>query len=92
MWRSAVKQPLVDPMRIRLPRGRVLEGEMLPDFEKERERVEGMMTRKPGTGGGERQPDELGCFRAAASPLKARLCLTSQTLIQVDGRRRSDRS
>jgi hypothetical protein len=36
----------VDPMRIRLPRGRVLEGLMLAGFEKERERVEGMMNRK----------------------------------------------
>jgi hypothetical protein len=35
-------------MRIRLPRGRVLEGPMLAGFEKERERVEGMMSRKPG--------------------------------------------
>jgi hypothetical protein len=36
------------PMRIRLPRGRVLEGPMLAGFEKERERVEGMMNRKGG--------------------------------------------
>ena len=35
----------VDPMRIRLPRGRVLEGPILR-FEKERERLEGMMARK----------------------------------------------
>jgi murein DD-endopeptidase MepM/ murein hydrolase activator NlpD len=36
----------VDPMRIRLPRGRVLEGPMLAGFEKERDRVEGRMQRK----------------------------------------------
>jgi hypothetical protein len=36
-------------MRIRLPRGRVLEGPMLANFEKERERVEVMMNRKPGS-------------------------------------------
>jgi hypothetical protein len=37
-------------MRIRLPRGRVLEGPMLASFEKERDRVESMMQRKgPGS-------------------------------------------
>jgi murein DD-endopeptidase MepM/ murein hydrolase activator NlpD len=38
----------VDPMRIRLPRGRVLEGPILAGFERERDRVEGMMQRKGG--------------------------------------------
>ncbi|MBI3702416.1 MAG: M23 family metallopeptidase [Rhizobiales bacterium] len=37
----------VDPMRIKLPRGRVLEGGMLADFEQERERLDGIMARKP---------------------------------------------
>jgi murein DD-endopeptidase MepM/ murein hydrolase activator NlpD len=37
----------VDPMRIRLPRGRVLDGPVLAEFEKERERLDGMMTRAP---------------------------------------------
>jgi len=37
----------VDPMRIKLPRGRVLEGPMLAGFEKERERLDGIMARKP---------------------------------------------
>ena len=41
----------VDPMRIRLPRGRVLEGPILAGFEKERDRVEGMMQRKAGRAG-----------------------------------------
>jgi len=45
---SAVNGRFVDPMRISLPRGRVLKGPVLAGFEKERERVEGMMTRKPG--------------------------------------------
>jgi len=36
----------VDPMRIRLPRGRVLDGPVLANFEKERDRFEGMMNRK----------------------------------------------
>ena len=35
----------VDPMRIRLPRGRVLEGQLLAGFEKERDRLDTMMTR-----------------------------------------------
>jgi hypothetical protein len=35
-------------MRIRLPRGRVLQGPMLAGFEKERERIEGIMSRKAG--------------------------------------------
>jgi len=38
----------VDPMRVKLPRGRSLEGPVMAGFEKERDRVEGMMTRKPG--------------------------------------------
>ncbi|HEX5508371.1 MAG TPA: M23 family metallopeptidase, partial [Pseudolabrys sp.] len=37
----------VDPMRIKLPRGRVLEGQMLATFEQERERIDGIMARKP---------------------------------------------
>ena len=47
-YEIVVNGRFVDPMRIRLPRGRVLEGPMLAGFEKERERVEGMMNRKPG--------------------------------------------
>ena len=35
----------VDPMRIRLPRGRVLAGPVLTDFDQERERLDRMMTR-----------------------------------------------
>ena len=35
----------VDPMRIRLPRGRVLEGTLLAGFEQERDRLDNMMTR-----------------------------------------------
>jgi murein DD-endopeptidase MepM/ murein hydrolase activator NlpD len=37
----------VDPMRIRLPRGRVLEGKLLASFEQERARLDGIMARKP---------------------------------------------
>jgi hypothetical protein len=35
----------VDPMRIRLPRGRVLEGPVLGNFHQERERLDTIMTR-----------------------------------------------
>jgi murein DD-endopeptidase MepM/ murein hydrolase activator NlpD len=37
----------VDPMRIKLPRGRELQGPMMASFEKERERLDGIMARKP---------------------------------------------
>jgi murein DD-endopeptidase MepM/ murein hydrolase activator NlpD len=45
-YEIVVNGRFVDPMRIRLPRGRVLEGTMLANFEKERDRLEGMMNRK----------------------------------------------
>ncbi len=35
----------VDPMRIKLPRGRVLEGQTLANFERERERLDGLFNR-----------------------------------------------
>jgi murein DD-endopeptidase MepM/ murein hydrolase activator NlpD len=35
----------VDPMKIRLPRGRVLEGALLAGFDQERTRLDAMMTR-----------------------------------------------
>ena len=37
----------VDPMRIKLPRGRELQGPILTAFDKERERIDGMIARKP---------------------------------------------
>ncbi|MGH6725515.1 MAG: M23 family metallopeptidase, partial [Pseudolabrys sp.] len=37
----------VDPMRIKLPRGRVLDGPILTAFEQERGRLDGIMARKP---------------------------------------------
>jgi murein DD-endopeptidase MepM/ murein hydrolase activator NlpD len=37
----------VDPMRIKLPRGRALDGSMLAAFEKERDRLDGMMAQPP---------------------------------------------
>jgi murein DD-endopeptidase MepM/ murein hydrolase activator NlpD len=36
----------VDPMRIKLPRGRVLEGPLLTTFERERDRLDNMMSRR----------------------------------------------
>ena len=35
----------VDPLRVKLPRGRVLEGPLMTGFDKERERVDGIITR-----------------------------------------------
>jgi hypothetical protein len=37
----------VDPMRVKLPRGRSLEGPMLASFEQERDRLNGMMSKGP---------------------------------------------
>jgi hypothetical protein len=37
-------------MRIRLPRGRVLEGPILAQFDRERERIETIMSRKTTAG------------------------------------------
>jgi len=45
----------VDPMRIKLPRGRSLEGPVLSGFEKERDRLDGMMS-----GRGARMSDASG--------------------------------
>jgi len=36
----------VDPMRIKLPRGRSLDGPLLASFEKERDRLDTMMTNR----------------------------------------------
>src|SRR3954468_18645692 len=38
----------VDPLRVKLPRGRSLEGPMLASFEKERDRLDGMMSGRAG--------------------------------------------
>jgi murein DD-endopeptidase MepM/ murein hydrolase activator NlpD len=38
----------VDPMRIKLPRGRELDGPVLNEFERERARVDGILDRSPG--------------------------------------------
>jgi len=38
----------VDPMRIKLPRGRSLEGQLMAGFEKERDRLDGMMSGRGG--------------------------------------------
>ncbi len=37
----------VDPLRIRLPRGRVLQGEYLASFERERERIDALLDNQP---------------------------------------------
>jgi murein DD-endopeptidase MepM/ murein hydrolase activator NlpD len=40
----------VDPLRVKLPRGRSLEGPMMANFEKERDRIDAMMTGRNGAG------------------------------------------
>jgi hypothetical protein len=45
-----VNSHFVDPMRIKLPRGRVLDGPLLAGFEHERERIDGIMTRTQNRG------------------------------------------
>jgi len=52
----------VDPMRIKLPRGRSLEGPLMAGFEKERDRLDTMMNNRSGTA---RVSDAAG---ASASP------------------------
>jgi hypothetical protein len=47
----------VDPMRIKLPRGRSLEGPVMAGFEKERDRLDAMMA---GRGNGARISDATG--------------------------------
>ncbi|HVV39926.1 MAG TPA: M23 family metallopeptidase [Nitrobacter sp.] len=47
----------VDPMRVKLPRGRSLEGPILASFEKERDRINAMMNNR---GGGARVSDAAG--------------------------------
>jgi murein DD-endopeptidase MepM/ murein hydrolase activator NlpD len=47
----------VDPMRIKLPRGRVLEGPVLAGFEKERERIDGIMARTQNRGPAQRSAE-----------------------------------
>jgi murein DD-endopeptidase MepM/ murein hydrolase activator NlpD len=42
-----VNDRFVDPMRIKLPRGRVLDGIALSSFERDREQLDSMMTRTP---------------------------------------------
>jgi hypothetical protein len=37
----------VDPMRIKLPRGRELDGAMLASFDQERDRLDNIMARRP---------------------------------------------
>ncbi len=42
-----INDRFVDPMRIKLPRGRELRGKILAAFDKERQRVDGILARKP---------------------------------------------
>ena len=54
----------VDPLRVRLPRGRVLQGDLLAGFEKERERIDTLLGSPAPAGQGRlRGADELSGFR-----------------------------
>ena len=56
-----VNNRLVDPMRIKLPRGRVLEGAMLAAFERERDKVDKMMSQPTNAAqAGQRNADASG--------------------------------
>ena len=54
----------VDPMRIKLPRGRSLEGPVMASFEKERDRLDGMMSNR---GNAARVSDATGSTPTTAS-------------------------
>ncbi len=43
-----INSRFVDPMSVKLPRGRVLEGRELASFDQERDRVDGIMAQRPG--------------------------------------------
>ena len=59
----------VDPMRIKLPRGRELQGPILNAFEQERERLDGIMARKPARVASSARGDEI---TNTARPAEAR--------------------
>ncbi|XIA65158.1 peptidoglycan DD-metalloendopeptidase family protein [Bradyrhizobium sp. TZ2] len=52
----------VDPMRVKLPRGRSLEGPLMASFEKERDRLDGQMSNR---GNGARVSDAAGTVPSA---------------------------
>ena len=45
-YEMLVNGRFVDPMRIKLPRGRSLDGGLLTSFEKERDRLDGMINNR----------------------------------------------
>jgi hypothetical protein len=53
----------VDPMRVKLPRGRSLEGQVFTSFEKERDRLDAQMNNR---GNAARVSDAAGTAGAAA--------------------------
>jgi murein DD-endopeptidase MepM/ murein hydrolase activator NlpD len=42
-----INSRFVDPMKVKLPRGRVLDGPALASFDSERSRLDGMMSQSP---------------------------------------------
>jgi murein DD-endopeptidase MepM/ murein hydrolase activator NlpD len=56
----------VDPMRIRLPRGRSLDGPLLAGFEQERDRVESLMNTRPGARVADQSPSQKTASKTAS--------------------------
>ena len=55
----------VDPMRIKLPRGRSLDGPLMAGFEKERDRLDAMMNNRAARRGYPMPPARPACGRSA---------------------------
>ena len=88
----------VDPMRIRLPRGRVLENNLLAGFEKERDRLDAMMARVPSSArGAESRPrpapaaERRQAASFTASPLKVSPLLPAEIFTLSPSLTRPDR-
>ena len=64
----------VDPMRIKLPRGRSLDGPLLANFEKERDRLDGMMNNR-GTARLSTPPAQPACGRSATGEISPKIFL-----------------
>ena len=70
-----VNNRFVDPLKIKLPRGRVLDGPTLANFERDRDRYDGLMNRQP-----TRVAESAGATTTSSTPRIVRAnCCTSVT-------------
>ena len=84
-YEIVVNGRFVDPMRIRLPRGRVLEGPILASFEKERERIDSIITRSsPRVAQASRRADFRSLFRGDRVAQRQRRRDAMQMLMPAD--------